>query len=77
MSRVLFLFPTTHMAMWAEEVAGESSLPVELVPAPPGSEGLCDLALQTFAHLDTAVSDALTDAGVDFSRPPAAPHPRG
>ncbi|MEK9502183.1 DUF3343 domain-containing protein [Gaopeijia maritima] len=75
MSRALFLFPSTHMAMWAEEVAEEASLPAELVPAPPGSEALCDLALQTFDHLEGAVRTALVEAGVDFTRPAASPPP--
>lgn len=56
------------MALWAEEVAGERGLPVELVPAPPGSDALCDLALETFPHLGEAVAAALTEAGVEFSR---------
>lgn len=76
-TRAVFLFPTTHMALWAEEVAQESSLPVELVPAPPGSDALCDLALETFDHLGPAVEAALTAAGVDFIRPAATPPPTG
>ncbi len=73
MSRAVFLFPTTHQALWAEEVAGEAGLPVELVPAPPGSPALCDLALETFPRLDGNVRAALAAAGVEFTpyeRPP-------
>lgn len=75
MSRAVFLFPTTHMALWAEEVAGERGLAVELVPAPPGSDALCDLALETFERLEDTVSAALTEVGVDFSRPRESPRP--
>ena len=75
MTRAVFLFPTTHMALWAEEVAGEAGLPVELVPAPPGAVGLCDLALETHEHLADPVTDALRGAGVDFTRPRGAPSP--
>ncbi len=75
MSRALFLFRTTQMALWAEEVAEESSLPAELVPAPPGSDALCDLALQTFARLGDEVEEALDAAGVEFSRVSPTPPP--
>lgn len=76
MSRAVFLFPTTHQALWAEEVAGEAGLAVELVPAPPGSRALCDLALETFPRLEAEVTAALSGAGVEFSRFEAAPPPR-
>lgn len=75
MSRALFTFPTTHMALWAEEVALEAALPVELVPAPPGTPALCDLALETFPRLADEVEAALAGAGVDFTRVAGSPSP--
>jgi hypothetical protein len=68
MDRALFVFPTTDMAMWAEEIALELSIPAELVPAPAGSEALCDLALETFKDQAGHLAPALEAAGVEFSR---------
>ncbi len=75
MSRALFVFPTTDMAMWAEETAVEEGIPAELIPSPPGSEALCDLALETFIQYAAPLTGALEAAGVDFSRWSAAPSP--
>ncbi len=62
------VFDSTNAALWAEEVAGENAIPVELVPAPSESDAKCDLALITLAmHLAT-LEEALTSAGVPFRR---------
>jgi hypothetical protein len=45
MNRVL-VFDTTHHAMWAEEVARTEGVGAEVVPAPPGVESKCGLALE-------------------------------
>ncbi len=68
-----FVFDTTSAALWAEEVAEEAGIPVEVVPAPADSEATCDLALVT-READVAVLEAvLSAAGVHFRRwPPAA-----
>jgi hypothetical protein len=75
MSRALFTFPTTDMAIWAEETALGEGIPAELVPAPPGSEALCDLALETFARHADRLTSALEATGVDFSRWSPVPSP--
>ncbi len=43
----LFAFDTTHMALWAEEVARDEGIPADDEPAPPQLEALCSLALTT------------------------------
>ncbi len=68
MTRGLFLFATTDDALWAEEVAGEVSIPAELVPTPPGHEALCDLALETFPDRMDELERALDSAGVQSQR---------
>lgn len=73
--RALFTFPTTDMALWAEETAVEEGIPAELIPAPPGSDALCDLALETFTQYAERLTAALDAVGVDFSRWSAAPSP--
>jgi hypothetical protein len=62
----LFTFDTTHHALWAEEVAVESAIPSELVPAPPAANARCNLALETFPDRFEELRTALRDAGVPF-----------
>jgi hypothetical protein len=42
-----FVFETTHHAMWAEDVAREQAIPVDVVPAPPEGGAKCGIALRT------------------------------
>jgi hypothetical protein len=65
----LFAFDTTHMALWAEEVAQEAGIPAEVVPAPPELEALCSLALLTLADRVEELRGALEEAGVAFHPP--------
>lgn len=68
-----FVFDTTNAALWAEEVARESGIPVEVVPAPADSHATCDLALITPEPSALALSVALAAAGVRFRPwPPTA-----
>jgi len=68
-----FVFDTTHAALWAEEVAREARIPVEVVPAPAESGAKCDLALITPAERAGALAGALAGAGVSYRPwPPAA-----
>jgi len=62
----LFTFDTTHHALWAEEVAIESGIPSELVPAPPAANARCNLALETLPEDLPRMRTALRDAGVPF-----------
>ena len=62
----LFTFDTTHHALWAEEIAVESGIPAELVPAPPAAHARCNLALETFPADFERTRTALREAGVPF-----------
>lgn len=64
-TRVL-VFDTTHHALWAEEVARELSLGVEVVPAPAASRAGCDLALETLAEDLPALVGALRERSIAF-----------
>lgn len=69
MSTALLLFDTTHHALWAEQVAVERGIPVQVVPAPAGAVARCDLALECRdTELDGLLS-ALREVGV-----PCRPH---
>ena len=63
----LFTFDTTHHALWAEEVAAESAIPCEVVPAPPGAGARCNLALETAPGQVEPLRTALRTAGVPFA----------
>lgn len=63
----LFTFATTHHALWAEEVAGESGIPAEVVPAPPGAHARCNLALETLPGEVERLRAELDRAGVPFA----------
>lgn len=67
-SVALFTFDTTHHALWAEELARERALPVEVVPAPPASGAKCNLALRTLPEEEESLEGVLRKAGVPFGR---------
>lgn len=68
----LFTFDTTHMALWAEEVAQGAGIPAEVVPAPPEARAKCGLAVATLEKFVNPLSTALADAGVEFYEPGVA-----
>lgn len=65
----VFSFDTTHMALWAEEVAQTAGIPAEVVPAPPELEAKCGLALITLPDFVSKLGDELTSAGVEYYPP--------
>lgn len=64
----LFLFHSTTEVMWAEEVAREGGVPVEVVPAPKGVPDLCGLALRTSTVHAGALEGLLGKEGIKFRR---------
>lgn len=64
----VFTFETTHLAMWAEDVARERDVPAEVVPAPPEARAKCGLALQTLPERAEELEGALRDEGIEFER---------
>jgi hypothetical protein len=70
-STALFTFDTTHHALWAEEVAREHGLPVDLVPAPPAAKARCNLALETLEEAAAELARALEREGIPVCRFPA------
>ena len=72
MAEAVFTFDTTHHALWAEEVAAESGIPTEVVPAPAEARARCDLALVCFPQDVERLARALDDAGIPFRIHPSA-----
>ncbi|HEX7119621.1 MAG TPA: DUF3343 domain-containing protein [Longimicrobiales bacterium] len=62
----VFLFDTTHHALWAEEIARECGFAAQVVPAPAGADAKCDLALEALPEDAAPLGDALREAGVAF-----------
>lgn len=66
----VFTFESTHMALQAEEVARDRSIPHEVIPTPPGlGAGLCDLALATLPDRVDELARALAEGHVVHRRP--------
>ena len=66
MTEAVLTFETTHMALWAEEVAREHAIPVEVIPAPPERQARCDLALACRPIDLDRLRQRLAFAGVEF-----------
>lgn len=62
----LYLFETNTLLFWAEEVAGEAGIPVEVVPAPEGAEDICGLALRTWADRGEKLESLMEKDGIPF-----------
>jgi Protein of unknown function (DUF3343) len=73
MTAAVFVFDTTHHALWAEEVAREGGIPAEVIPAPPAAKARCNLALETLPEDVDRLASALAAEGVPHAqwRPPA------
>jgi hypothetical protein len=63
---LLLLFETATHVMWAEEVAAEAAIPVEVVPAPDGAADSCGIALKTARSHEGALRNLLTEEGIPF-----------
>lgn len=66
----MFVFETSHHALWAEQVAEQRGVTVQVVPAPEGAEAQCGLALRIEAGDEEALAAALADEGITFRRFP-------
>lgn len=44
-TRVVFTFPSTHLAMVAEDTMREHGLHIAVIPTPPGHGSVCGLAI--------------------------------
>jgi hypothetical protein len=66
-----YVFESTNAAFWAEDMAREKGIPVELVPAPAEAEAKCDLAMVTLVDHAVSLEEALEREGVPFRAWPA------
>lgn len=66
---VVYLFRSATEVLWAEEVAREGGIPVEVVPSPVEAKDLCGLALEAPRPYATALEGVLKEEGL-----PVRPH---
>ena len=67
---VWFFFEGTDVVLWAEEVAKESGIPVEVVPTPRGVRRRCKLSLLTDATRARDFEGALRREDIEYVRYP-------
>ena len=65
MNRIL-VFDTTHHAMWAEEIAREQGVAVEVIPAPKGVDAKCGMALEVLPDSLENLQALLNKEGIPF-----------
>jgi hypothetical protein len=66
MKNKVLVFDTTHHAMWAEEVAREQGVAVEVVPAPEGVDAKCGMALEVLPESLDDLQSMLSKEGIPF-----------
>lgn len=64
----LFVFGSTTQVLWAEEVAREEGVPVDVVPAPGGMKDVCGTALRTPSEWAERLEALLVLEGISFQR---------
>jgi hypothetical protein len=62
----LLTFDTTHHALWAEQLALDSGLGVQVVPAPADADAKCDLALEFLLEEEATLIEALSASSIPF-----------
>jgi hypothetical protein len=65
MNRIV-VFDTTHHALWAEEVARDQGIAVEVVPAPEGVDAKCGMALEVMTASYGDLTKLLEQEGIPF-----------
>jgi hypothetical protein len=63
-----FTFESSHHALWAEDLARERDIPIEVVPAPGLSEARCGLALRIEGTRASDLEAACQAEGIRFER---------
>ncbi|HEX6559679.1 MAG TPA: DUF3343 domain-containing protein [Longimicrobiales bacterium] len=65
MNRIV-VFDTTHHALWAEEVARDKGIAVEVVPAPEGVDAKCGMALEVLEESFEDLQAIFAQEGIPF-----------
>lgn len=63
-----FTFDSSHHAFWAEELARERGLPIEVIPAPTQADSKCGLALRLPTASGSELESLCVQEGISFRR---------
>lgn len=64
----IFLFESSTHVLWAEEVAREEGIPVEVISAPEEAGDSCGLALRTLREREEALAALLREEEIPFRK---------
>jgi hypothetical protein len=62
----VYLFESGTHVLWAEEVARDKGILLEVIPAPPGFSDHCALAIRTPVGVAPALEACLVEEGIVF-----------
>lgn len=62
----IFLFESSTHVLWAEEIARDERIPVEVIPAPEEARDRCGLAIRTLQERGEALRALLEKEGIPF-----------
>jgi hypothetical protein len=65
MNRIV-IFDTTHHALWAEEVARDRGIAVEVIPAPEGVDAKCGMALEVLEESFEDLQSIFAQEGIPY-----------
>jgi hypothetical protein len=79
LDRMVFTFPSTHLAMAAEDVLREQGVALEVIPTPPGHGSVCGLSIALGPREAERAVLALRERSIEWSelfphRPSRAVH---
>ena len=63
---VNFYFSTSNVVMWAEEVATEQEIPIEVVPTRARQDATCGLAIRTSPDWRERLETVFQEEGISF-----------
>jgi len=66
----LFLLESSTHVFWAEEVARDEGIPVEVIPAPKEARDSCGLAIRTLPERADDLATLLREEGIPFKTHP-------
>jgi len=66
--RIVYTFDSSHHAFWAEDLAREHGLPIDVIPAPSNAESKCGLALRLSEQRSAELENLCSREGINFRR---------
>ena len=65
-NRLHYYFKTSNVVMWAEEVASEAGVPIEVVPTRARKDATCGLAIRTTPEWKARIESLFAEEGIAF-----------